>query len=252
MDDSHPPLHDPADAGSNSDPTSPEASSPEASPPAPSLDAPPSATLAEALQKQQIELPDDQIRRLDDYCQALWRWNEKLNLTRHTDYDRFVTRDVVDSWQLARLLSPNERILDVGTGGGVPGVIVAILRPDVKVSLSESVAKKARAVDAIVKEIRLPIAVHAMRAEKVLDQNRFHSVVVRAVGPLTRILTWLNPYWGSFGRLLAIKGPSWTQERGEARHLGLLQDLELRIAVSYPMPGTDSQSVILKIWPSDG
>ncbi|MDP6723138.1 MAG: 16S rRNA (guanine(527)-N(7))-methyltransferase RsmG, partial [Pirellulaceae bacterium] len=62
---------------------------------------------------------------------------------------------------------------------------------------------------------------------------------------------WLEPHWGSFGRLLAFKGPRWVAERGEARHLGFFNKLQLRLAVQYDMPGTDSKSVILKIWPKE-
>ena len=63
----------------------------------------------------------DQVAQIDRYCALLWDWNSKLNLTRHTDFDTFVSRDVVDSLELAKLLSANEEVLDVGSGGGVPG-----------------------------------------------------------------------------------------------------------------------------------
>src|SRR5438034_11828161 len=101
---------------------------------------PPADTLPAALARHGIELPDDQVAALDRYCKRLWDWNERLNLTRHTTYEKFVARDVVDSLQLANLLEPKERVLDVGTGGGVAGAVIAILRPDLKVSLCDSVA----------------------------------------------------------------------------------------------------------------
>ncbi|MFO0925224.1 MAG: RsmG family class I SAM-dependent methyltransferase [Pirellulales bacterium] len=89
---------------------------------------------------------------LQRYCHALWEWNEKVNLTRHTNYDLFVRRDLLDSLHLANLLAQDEEVLDLGTGGGVPG-IVAILRPDVQMSLCDSVQKKANIVDDIVKNL---------------------------------------------------------------------------------------------------
>ena len=206
------------------------------------------ASLAEVLAQHQLELSADQVSLLEKYSQALWRWNEKLNLTRHTDYEKFVSRDVLDSQQLSQLLEPGEEVLDIGSGGGVPGVILAILRPDLEVSLCESVGKKAAALEAIVRELALPTPVHRARAEDVLEDLRFDVLTARAVGPLWKICTWLQPHWHSFDRLLAIKGPRWPEERGEARHRGLLNRVELRKVVSYPMPDTDSESVILKIW----
>ena len=75
--------------------------------------------LADAIVRHQIELPGEQIALLERYCELLWQWNEKINLTRHTDYERFVARDLVDSLAFAEFLKPGEKVLDVGSGGGV-------------------------------------------------------------------------------------------------------------------------------------
>src|SRR5690349_24114893 len=91
--------------------------------------------LSAALHRHGFQLSPEQIGALAMYCRLLWEWNEKINLTRHTDYEKFVGRDVADALQLAPLLREREEILDVGTGGGVPAVILAVLRPDLKVSL---------------------------------------------------------------------------------------------------------------------
>ena len=113
-----------------------------------------------------MELPSDQTSALEKYCTRLWDWNERLNLTRHTTYEKFVSRDVVDSLQLANLLAPKKRVLDVGTGGGVPGAVIAIFVPTCT-SLCESVAKKAKAIEAIVREAELPTLVCIMPALKI-------------------------------------------------------------------------------------
>lgn len=205
-------------------------------------------TLAEALAAEGITLEPAQIERLDHYRRLLWQWNERMNLTRHTTLEKFVARDVVDSLQLAALLEPGERVLDVGTGGGVPGVILAIARPDLKVSLCESTGKKARAVEAMVGELELPTTVYAARVEEVLELTTFDTLVARALASLAKVLGWLQPHWEAFDRLLLVKGPSWIEERGEARHRGLLHGLELRKAATYQTPRTNAESVILKIW----
>jgi 16S rRNA (guanine527-N7)-methyltransferase len=205
--------------------------------------------LAAALAKESIELTAEQIETLDRYRQLLWDWNEQLNLTRHTTLEKFVTRDVVDSLELAKLLGKKERILDIGTGGGVPGLILAICRPDLKVCVCESVQKKAKVVEAMVVELNLPVSVFACRAEEVLQLQTFDTLVARGVAALAKILTWFKPYWKSFDRLLLIKGRKWVEERGEARHLGLLKKMELRKSASYLTPRTDAESVILSVTP---
>jgi 16S rRNA (guanine527-N7)-methyltransferase len=209
-----------------------------------------SDNLTAALARHQIQLPPEQVALLDRFREELWSWNERINLTRHTDYEKFVVRDVVDSLELARQIGEGETVLDVGTGGGVPGVILAIIRPDLQVSLCDSVAKKAKAVEAIVAALNLPIAVAHARAEDLLDVTHYDTLVARAVAPLHKMLTWLGPYWADrLDQLLVIKGPRWVDERGEARHRGTLRDLELRRVASYQTPGTDAENVILRIWP---
>jgi 16S rRNA (guanine527-N7)-methyltransferase len=204
-------------------------------------------SLSAALGRHDIELPPDQVELIDRYCRLLWDWNAKLNLTRHTDYEKFVSRDLVDSLILSRHIAGGERMLDVGTGGGVPGIPLAIVRPDLQISLCESVAKKARVVEQIVADLGLPLAVYHVRAEDLLAERTFDTLTARAVAPLAKLLGWLADRWGAFDRLLAIKGPNWVAERHEARERNLLKGLELRKVETWPLPGTSSESVLLEI-----
>jgi 16S rRNA (guanine527-N7)-methyltransferase len=205
--------------------------------------------LTAALAAQQIAVAPDQLDLLDRYRRLLWAWNERMNLTRHTTLEKFVGRDVVDSHELGKLLEAGERILDVGTGGGVPGIILAILRPDLSVSLCESTQKKARAVEAMVGELGLAVKVFPNRAEEVLEVTTFDTLVARALAPLAKVLVWLRPHWEAFDRLLIIKGPAWVDERGQAREAGLMKNLELRKASNYQAAVTGAESVILSVRP---
>jgi 16S rRNA (guanine527-N7)-methyltransferase len=207
--------------------------------------------LAEAIGRHQIELPEAQIALLARYCELLWDWNTKINLTRHTDCDKFVARDLVDALAFSKYLKTGEKVLDVGTGGGVPGVLLAILRKDLHVSLSESVGKKARVVADIVQKLGIKSPVLSVRAEEILKKQKFDTLVIRAVARLKKLLEWFQPHWDSFDRLLILKGPAWVEERGEARHYGFMKDLALRKLYSYPMEGTESESVLLQICKKD-
>jgi 16S rRNA (guanine527-N7)-methyltransferase len=196
-------------------------------------------------------LAAEQVELLEKYCRLLWDWNEKLNLTRHTDYEKFVARDVVDSLQLAALIESGERVLDVGTGGGVPGIILAITRSDLDVVLCESMAKKAKAVSDIVKRLDLNVRVYHSRAEAILQDEHFDTLVIRAVAPLDKLMTWFKPVRGSFDQMLVIKGPAWTAERAKARERQLHKVFNLRKEAEYKIPGTEVESVVLRIWPQD-
>ncbi len=206
-------------------------------------------SLQAALDEQGLRLPADQVDRLERYCRLLWEWNRRLNLTRHTDYRKFVTRDLIDSLAFGEFLSLEERVLDVGTGGGVPGVVLAVVRPDLRIELCESIAKKARAVADMVERLALPLPVHPVRAEALLESRTYDTLVVRAVGRLRKLLAWFGPHWDAFGRLLVLKGPGWVEERGEARHHGLMQELALRKLRVYRVATTGAESVLLQICP---
>jgi 16S rRNA (guanine527-N7)-methyltransferase len=204
--------------------------------------------LAAALAEVGISLEPEQAALLDRYRAVLWRWNEQLNLTRHTTLEKFVSRDVVDSVELAKHIEPNRRVLDVGSGGGVPGVVMAICRPDLRMSLCESTLKKARVLESMVDELGLNAEVFGCRAEELLQLRTFDMLAARGVAPLPKLLYWLAPHWEAFDELLLIKGKAWIDERAEARHRGLLKGLELRKLADYSMPGVEGgESYILRI-----
>jgi 16S rRNA (guanine527-N7)-methyltransferase len=199
-----------------------------------------------------LEVPAASLPGLAAYAERLWSWNERLNLTRHTDVDRYVSRDVADAVAIAARLATGERVLDVGTGGGVPGVLLAILRPDLRVELSESVGKRARAVAEIVAEIGLTVPMHACAAQGVVRSraagpDRFDTLVVRAVASLSKLLGWFEPLADSFGRLLVVKGPRWEEERDAARLQGLTRRVVVRRVATWPIRGSDNESVLLEV-----
>ncbi len=214
--------------------------------------APLQLSLATEIERAGLDVPPDALAGLADYCRVLWDWNGKLNLTRHTTPELFVARDLVDTLALGRFLETGERVLDLGSGGGVPGIPLGIVRTDLSVELCESVAKKARVLQEMVRELGLGWPVHHARAEELLERRAYDAVLVRAVAPLPKLLTWLQPCWANIGRLLVVKGPKWVDERGEARHHGLMQGLELRKLLEYPLAGTEAQSVVLQIQAKSG
>lgn len=204
--------------------------------------------LAAAAHWAGLEFTDVQLAGLDAYREQLWQWNEKLNLTRHTTFAKFAGRDLLDTVRLAEHIEHGDRVLDIGSGGGVPGLPLAILRPDLRVSVCDSVAKKARVLEAMVADLDLPVSVYSSRAEQVLELSTQGTLVARGVASLKKLLTWLGPHWDAFDELLLIKGKAWVDERGEARHYGLMKNLELRRLATYESP-LFGESVLLRIRP---
>lgn len=130
----------------------------------------------------------DQFDQLD----ALYRdWNSKINVISRKDIDHLYTHHVLHSLAVGKYvaLRPFTQVLDVGTGGGFPGVPLAILFPEAHFHLVDSVGKKIKVVAAVVEALGLPNVTHAhTRAEQVMDSYDF--VVSRAVAPLADLWHW--------------------------------------------------------------
>lgn len=205
------------------------------------------ASLKKTLDQYEIEVTDEAYPLLKHYCSAVWELNKEVNLTRHTSYEKFVTRDLVDTLELAKLIPEGKNVLDIGSGGGVPGMVLKIIRPDLKVALTDSVGKKAAALGTIADHIGLSIEIYQSRAEDLLVDFKFDYTVARAVGPLKKFGLWFGGVWPSIGKLLAIKGPKWVEEKAAADEIGCLDKVNVKVVSTYDVPGLDWQSVILEL-----
>lgn len=203
--------------------------------------------LRSALDRYRLNVPEESHIQLCRYCELLWDWNTKINLTRHVDMDAFVARDLVDTMKISAHIDAGAKVLDVGSGGGVPGIPLAIMRPNLNMSLAESVGKKARVLESIVRRLGLKTTVHAKRGEAVLAKQKYDVVTVRAVASLRKLLFWFQKVPHSFEQMLLIKGPRWTEEQDEATQEGLMQNVSLKKIASYKSPGHDGESVVLSL-----
>ena len=122
-------------------------------------------------------------------------WNEKINVISRKDIDRLYEKHVLHSLAIAAAfeLADGMEILDLGTGGGFPGIPLAIFFPNVKFHLADSIAKKLKVVDAVAEGIGLKnISTQHTRAEEIKDK-KFDFVVSRAVAPLKDLWRWSKP-----------------------------------------------------------
>jgi len=203
--------------------------------------------IANYLASLEFSVKEEQVEQIAEYASQLWQTNERVNLTRHVDIDSFLTRDVRDSIALCPHLKQQESVLDIGSGGGIPGILVAILRPDIKVSLAESVGKKAQALNEFVDALNLQVSVFHSRAEQVVSSNKFNTLTVRAVGSVSKLADLFHGKWRRFDRLLALKGRNWSNEIDEAGDIIKRQKLVAAKIDEYSSHEGTSTSVIVEL-----
>ena len=120
-------------------------------------------------------------------------WNEKINVISRKDIDEFYERHVLHSLGIAKIMefADGTKVLDIGTGGGFPGIPLAILFPNVEFTLVDSIGKKITVVNAVAESLGLKnVKAYHERAEKIKD--KFHFVVSRAVTQMPVFLSWLK------------------------------------------------------------
>jgi len=136
------------------------------------------------------EKQQEQFRKLEDLYK---NWNEKINVISRKDTDSLYEKHILHSLGIAKVMdfAPGTKVLDIGTGGGFPGIPLAILFPETQFTLIDSIGKKITVVTAVAEGIGLQnvTAVHE-RAEKL--KEKFHFVVSRAVTQMPEFLRWLK------------------------------------------------------------
>jgi len=139
------------------------------------------------------EITDEQKQQFEKLEKLYTEWNEKINVISRKDMDGLYEKHILHSLGIAKVMpfADGTKVLDVGTGGGFPGIPLAILFPEVSFTLIDSIGKKIKVVEAVSEGLGLKnvTAVHG-RAEKL--KEKFHFVVSRAVTQMPEFLRWLK------------------------------------------------------------
>jgi len=158
------------------------------------------------LEEMGFMFPEQTEQRLLDYISLLSKWNETYNLTAVREPIQMITHHILDSLSIRPyLIGPN--ILDIGTGAGLPGIPLAIARPQYQFTLLDSNAKKTRFVIQAKAELGLDnVDVVNQRVEKYLPAQKFATLVTRAFASLAEIAASAGHLLADGGELLAMKG----------------------------------------------
>jgi 16S rRNA (guanine527-N7)-methyltransferase len=160
--------------------------------------------------------------RLETHRRLLAEWSARMSLVGPRELDAYWSRHALDSAQLIRLAPDARRWLDLGAGAGFPGIVIACLladKPGTQVHLIESVAKKARFLEAAIAEAALPAKVFNVRIERVEARAHAYDVVTaRALAPLPRLMGYAKPFLDCGALGLFHKGAEASAELDAAKH----------------------------------
>jgi 16S rRNA (guanine527-N7)-methyltransferase len=174
--------------------------------------------LAEGIAEMQLEVSAAQQEKLMDYLGLMFKWNSVYNLTSLRDPMQMVTHHLLDSLAAVPAFAAARNVLDVGSGGGLPGIVLAIVRPDMQVSMIDTVHKKTAFLTQVKAQLGLSnVAVYTMRVEQLQkgEGEQFDVITSRAFADLSDFVNWSSHLLAQGGRYIALKGtaPKDEQER---------------------------------------
>lgn len=176
------------------------------------------------------DLNEDQISQFSKLKELYSDWNEKINVISRKDIDELYTRHVLHSLAIAKVIqfTPGSDILDVGTGGGFPGIPLAILFPEVNFHLIDSIQKKILVVNEVSTALGLKnVKAEAVRAEKI--KSKYDFVVSRAVTQMPKFVAWVRNKIKSENKntfpngILYLKGGDLNEELKDFKNIEIYQ-----------------------------
>lgn len=206
----------------------------------------------------ELNCSEDLLPRYARFYELLLEANQKMNLTRITAADDFCYKHIWDTLTLLPHIPAQTRtVLDLGTGGGIPGIPLWLSRPDLEVTLLDSVHKKLRAIDEIATQLQTefasdlptrPQTLH-MRAEDAGQSKQYREsfdlVVSRAVASLPVLVEYCLPLVKRQGLFIAMKGPHYEQEMQGINQIAGLLGARLAKVDQPVLPGEQPRSLLI-------
>lgn len=172
-----------------------------------------------------LDLEDRDYERFDDYKRLLKEWNEKINITAITDDEEIDIKHFLDSLSLftTKYFKGSKKLIDIGTGGGFPGLPLKIVNEDLDVVLLDSLNKRIRFLNEVIETLGLKdiLALHG-RAEELSRQKehreKYDLAVSRAVASLNTLSEYCLPFVKVGGHFISMKGPDIEEELKESKN----------------------------------
>ena len=206
--------------------------------------------LIDGAAKLGVEIDADITAQFSTHASELIKWNRKINLTTITRPKDLAVNHFLDSLAPARFISENARMLDIGSGGGFPGIPLKILKPPLSVMLIDGTRKKVNFLKNVLRILKLKgIEAHQIRAENLLEDptfvESFDVIISRAVSSLEHFVKMALPLLAKLGSIMAMKGKVNQKELDAIRSEFLVDRYSLEVQ-NYKLPSIEAlRSIII-------
>lgn len=193
--------------------------------------------LKQGIKQLPLALDEGQVEKLLDYLALLNKWNSVYNLTSVRDPLEMVKLHLLDSLTAVPAFKDAANVLDVGAGGGLPGMVLAISRPDMKVSMIDTVHKKTAFLNQVKAELGLSnVTVYTRKVQELEVKTKFDVITSRAFADLSDFVNWSGHLLQEGGQFIALKGTAPAEERERLPAPWKVQKLE-----PLAVPGLDAE-----------
>jgi 16S rRNA (guanine527-N7)-methyltransferase len=201
--------------------------------------------IQQGCEAQCVPVTQEVVDKLTAFVKLLSKWNRVYNLTSVRRPDEMVNRHIQDSLIVLPWITGPD-LLDVGSGAGLPGLPLAMVKPELTVTCLDANAKKTRFIQQAVSELDLQnVRVEHQRVEKYRPEAQFHQVISRAFSSLQQMQESAGHLCLSNGELLAMKGANPVEELSVLRNMGYAPQVSV-----LQVPGLDAQRHLVRWMPS--
>jgi 16S rRNA (guanine527-N7)-methyltransferase len=202
--------------------------------------------LKQASDNESLDFDEDKYGKFIKYKELIKEWNEKINLTAITEDSEIIKKHFIDSIKVFKFkeLKNAKKVIDIGTGGGFPGIPMKIINPGSKIVLLDSLNKRINFLNEVIKELKLnDIETIHGRAEDYANQSKYREkfdvAISRAVANLTVLSEFCLPYVKVGGYFVAMKGPAIEEEMKDAKNAIKILGGEIEEILKVDIEGSD-------------
>lgn len=184
-------------------------------------------SLLENAKELDIELTNNQLKQFQDYMKLLLEWNQKINLTAITEPEEIIQKHFIDSLTILKYIKENDKVIDIGTGAGFPGIPIKIAKSEIEINLADSLNKRINFLNIIIESLNLTKTNTIHTRIEDLGKNKdyrekFDVVTSRAVASFNVLLEYMLPLLKIGGICICMKGSNIEEIENSKKALEIL------------------------------